>query len=138
MDRLIVQERLESLRRCIARVEAKRSPTVDALAGDPDAQDILSLNLTRAVQLCVDIGAHLIADTNAPSPQNMGETFDRLAAMSYISSSLAARMKAAVGFRNVVIHHYQTVDWEIVHRITHERLDDFREFARAMASRAGC
>lgn len=50
MDRLILIEKLESLRRCVRRVEMRRSETVEALQGDPDRQDILALNLTRAVQ----------------------------------------------------------------------------------------
>lgn len=57
MDRLILAEKLEALRRCVRRVEARRTKTVEALQGDPDRQDILALNLTRAVQLCVDMAA---------------------------------------------------------------------------------
>ena len=36
------------------------------------------MNLSRAVQLCVDIGAHLIADLDVPPPDTMGKTFDTL------------------------------------------------------------
>jgi uncharacterized protein with HEPN domain len=32
----------------------------------------------------------------------------------------------------VAIHAYRSIDWAIVHSITHERLDDFRQFARAV------
>ncbi len=55
MDPLIIAEKLESLRRCVRRVEARRPATAVALANDVDAQDILALNLTRAVQWCVDM-----------------------------------------------------------------------------------
>ena len=51
MDRLVLDEKLESLARCVRRVEQKRPPTLAALLADPDAQDILVLNLSRAVQL---------------------------------------------------------------------------------------
>jgi hypothetical protein len=76
MDRLILIEKLESLRRCVRRVEMRRAETVEALQGDPDRQDILALNLTRAVQLCVDIAGVLIADSDEPAPQTMGQAFD--------------------------------------------------------------
>ena len=55
MDRLILADKLESLRRYVARVEARRAASVDELLRDPDRQDIVSLNLTRAVRLRVDI-----------------------------------------------------------------------------------
>ena len=51
MDRVVISEKLESLRRCLARLKAKCPDTPEALQGDLDAQDIVSLNLTRAIQL---------------------------------------------------------------------------------------
>lgn len=51
MDQLILAEKLESLRRCITRIEDKKPSSVELLVQDPDRQDILVLNLTRAVQL---------------------------------------------------------------------------------------
>lgn len=61
MDREVIEQKLESLRRSLQRVADKCPPDPEALERDPDLQDIIALNLTRAVQLSVDIGAHLIA-----------------------------------------------------------------------------
>lgn len=132
---MIVEEKLESLRRCVARIEERRADSSAALAADVDRQDILALNLTRAVQLCVDMAAHLLTDTDQTAPRTMGEAFERLADEGVIDEPLAARMRAAVGFRNVAIHSYRRIDWDIVHAITHEDLDDFRRFAAAIARR---
>ena len=100
MDHQIVAEKLESLRRCVRRIEEKRPSTPEALLGDYDLQDILVLNLSRAVQLCVDIAAHLISDLEIPLPNTMGNTFDSLAQAGLLETRLAARLKKAVGFRN--------------------------------------
>lgn len=54
MDPVILAEKLEALRRCTERIEARRADTPEALRADVDRQGILSLNLTRAVQHCVD------------------------------------------------------------------------------------
>jgi uncharacterized protein YutE (UPF0331/DUF86 family) len=130
MDRELIEEKLESLRRCIRRVEEKRAATAEELDGDWDTQDILTVNLTRAVQLCVDVAAHLVAETDRPSPDTMAEAFEHLREMGIISAALADRLQGAVGFRNVAIHAYRSIDWAIVHSITHERLEDFRQYAR--------
>jgi uncharacterized protein YutE (UPF0331/DUF86 family) len=134
VDRLVVAEKLESLRRCVQRIEDRRVQTAEALRADPDRQDVLSLNITRAVQLCVDLAAHVVSDTKQPAPQTMGETFDLLAAEGVISAALCKRMRGAVGFRNIAVHSYQAIDWDIVHAITHEGMDDFREFAAAIGA----
>ena len=54
MDREVIEHKLESLRRCLQRVAEKCPSDPDKLSRDPDLQDIVTLNLSRAVQLCVD------------------------------------------------------------------------------------
>lgn len=135
MDRQLIENKLESLRRCLARIEDRCPPSADTLAADPDVQDIVALNLTRAVQICVDIGAHLIAESTAAAPQTMGQTFDVLADQGDIAPALANRMKKAVGFRNIAVHNYEAIDWQIVHAIATRHLVDFEDFARAAAER---
>jgi uncharacterized protein YutE (UPF0331/DUF86 family) len=136
MDREVIAQKIESLRRCVERVRQKSPATAAALASDPDAQDILTLNLSRAVQLCVDIGAHLIAAQDKPAPDTMGQTFDVLADMNVISAELTLRMKKAVGFRNIAVHNYEVIDWEITHAIASRHMNDFVEFAAAIAASA--
>lgn len=132
MDKLILQEKLEALRNCIRRIEMRRTRTVDELRADPDRQDIIALNLTRAVQLCVDMATYVIADSEEIAPQTLGQAFEALARLGVIDMKLAGRMKAAVGFRNIAVHNYREIDWDIVFAITHQGLDDFRDFAVAV------
>jgi hypothetical protein len=65
VDREVVEEKLESLRRCLHRISEKCPQDVEVLKRDVDVQDILSLNISRAVQICADIGAHL-GERHAP------------------------------------------------------------------------
>jgi uncharacterized protein YutE (UPF0331/DUF86 family) len=132
MDQIIVARKLEALRRCVQRIESRCPPDADTLLGDPDLQDILSLNLTRAVQLCVDIGAHVLASIEAPTPGTMAQTFDQLATMRVLDSSLAQGLRRAVGFRNIAVHNYEAIDWRIVHAIARQHVADFRAFASAI------
>ena len=125
----LIAEKIESLRRCVQRVEDKCPEGIEILASDPDLQDIISLNLTRAVQLSV----HIIAESNSPPPDTMGATFDTLSDNLIIDQALAIRMKRAVGFRNVAIHNYREIDWVIVYRICQDNLKDFKEYARALS-----
>ena len=69
MDRLIVERKLDSLQRCLARIASRRPPDVETLEADIDLQDVLVLNLSRAVQVCVDLAAHLLSDLSLPPPE---------------------------------------------------------------------
>ncbi len=95
------------------------------------------MNLTRAVQLCVDIGAHLIAGMDVSPPDTMGQTFDILAQEGLLQKELATRLKKAVGFRNVAVHNYDAINWYMVHSIALDHLTDFTDFAASVAARLG-
>lgn len=133
MDRDIIMRKLDSLARCVRRIEEKRPATLDELLKDVDIQDILSINLERAVQVSVDIGAHVIADLSVPPPRTMGDVFAVLTAEKLIPEESGLALRRAVGFRNLSLHAYDQVDWERVFDIVHQRLDDFRKFADAIA-----
>jgi uncharacterized protein YutE (UPF0331/DUF86 family) len=130
MDKEVVLNKLESLRRCITRVQEKTPSSLDLLKESYDLQDIIVLNLERAVQTCVDIGLHLASDREMPVAESMAETFKNLNRAGILDSRTAERMAKAVGFRNTAVHAYQEMDWEIVYRIITEHLDDFRAFSR--------
>jgi len=132
VDREVVDQKLESLRRCLRRIESKCPADALVLAVDLDLQDIVALNLSRAVQISVDIGAHLIAGMNVPPPGTMGQTFDLLAQEGVLSSELANALKKSVGFRNVAVHNYDSINWSIVHNIVKNHLGEFSEFAKAI------
>jgi len=132
MDREVTLQKLESLRRCLVRIREKCPATPEALARDADTQDIITLNLTRAVQLCVDIGAHLISELDIGPPETMGATFDLLADAGLLPLSLALQLKKAVGFRNIAVHSYEKMDWTIVHAIARDHLDTYDEFAKSV------
>ena len=130
MDRVIVAEKLEALRCCIKRIDDKRPARLDTLISDQDIQDILVLNLTRAVQLCVDIGSHIISESEEAPPQTMGDVFSILERLRIITPPTSQRLKSAVGFRNIAIHNYEAINWEIVYAICEKSLADFRQFAK--------
>ena len=132
MDSDVVTAKLESLRRCIERVRTRTPTSVEDLSTDHDAQDIICLNLERAVQACVDVAAHIVSDSECAVPDTMAGTFDALERQGILPRELAERMRRAVGFRNISVHAYQTLDWAIVHSIVATRLGDFVEFGRAI------
>ena len=134
MDRALVEAKLESLRRCVERKATKTPTSAEQLAQNPDLQDIIALNLQRAVQLSVDLASHLIAETDARPPSTMAENLEALKNLQLISPALSERMTKAVGFRNVAIHSSGlSIGTSSVRSPAH--LDDFRQFAQAVAQR---
>lgn len=137
MDRELIYQKLESLRRCIIRLETRCPGSADELVEDIDAQDIVSLNLTRAVQLSVDLALHWLAcQPELKAPSTMGEAFVVMADAGLIPAELAGNLRKAVGFRNLAVHSYDDINWNVVFAICQHRLDDFKLFAKYLLTAA--
>lgn len=137
MDKIIINKKLDSLYRCIKRIEDKCPANASELKTNIDLQDVIVLNLSRAVQLCVDIAAHSLTNSSQPVPNTMSETFQRLAEQNLISDHLADRLKKSVGFRNLAVHNYHDLNWDIVFAVASKHLEDFKEFAKNISANTG-
>ncbi len=129
-----IAEKLDSLGRCLERLSQKRPQSLSALEDDIDLQDIIAINMERAVQLCVDIASIILANTNCRPPQTMSEGFRLLANEAIIPPELATQLTKAVGFRNLAVHAYDKIDWEIVYSLLADDLADLRSFGKTIAS----
>jgi uncharacterized protein YutE (UPF0331/DUF86 family) len=128
----VILAKLESLERCIRRVEQKRPDSMDHLMQDLDRQDVIVLNLERAIQQCVDIGTHILVARGYAAPESMAGVFAQLADAGVVSADIASRLKNAVGFRNIAVHQYEKLSLSVVYSIITEQLDDFRKFSAAI------
>ena len=132
MEPEILLAKMESLSRCIHRVESRRPDTLEELIDNLDTQDIIVINLERAVQLCVDSGLHILSSESMSSVESMADVFLQLSRKKIIAEKLALNLISAVGFRNIAVHEYRAIDWGIVWTIINHNLQDFREFQKAV------
>jgi uncharacterized protein YutE (UPF0331/DUF86 family) len=85
MNSIVIKTKLESLRKCLDRIETKKPESLDDLLQDIDVQDIISLNLERSVQLCVDIANHILSSLDDSPAMSMAESFERLSQKKIIN-----------------------------------------------------
>lgn len=132
MDKEVLQTKLEALIRCVHRIKDQNVSSLEELESNLDKQEIIILNLQRAVQICVDIGNHILLDYKTPTPSTMAETFKYLAENKIISPENAEDLSHAVGFRNIAVHQYENLDSKIIYAIITSHLDDFKTFVEAI------
>ena len=61
-------------------------------------------------------------------PQSARDVFELLAKSEWIESSLAQSLKRMIGFRNIAIHEYQSLQLEITVKIITDHWDEFLQF----------
>lgn len=128
----VVLNKAAAIERSVARVREVHAGVDAHLLEDQTRQDSILLNLQRACETAIDLAMHLVRVQRLGVPQESRQAFDLLAGHGLISRELAERMKRMVGFRNVAVHAYQAIDLDIVLRIVHDRLDDFRDLVQVV------
>lgn len=127
VDRDIVYAKIGIVQRCLKRIKDVTSLDPRSL-DNLDKQDIFALNLQRAVQATIDLAAHVVATEGLGMPQELRETFRMLSEGKIIPANLAATMEKMVGFRNIAIHEYQSLDIAILKSILTTSLKNLEEF----------
>jgi hypothetical protein len=82
----------------------------------------------------LDIASHIVSDRRLGEPHTNQELFALLQQDHWLSPELTATMHKMVGFRNIVVHGYQSVDPRIMRDIVEHRLDDLLAFTTAITS----
>ena len=133
IDEDIVLAKVAIIQRCLRRIREKVGMTPERL-DDPDIQDIVVLNLQRAIQAAIDLAAHLVAEEALGLPSSLRENFQLLGRAKIIPAELAEKMQKMVGFRNIAIHEYQNLNPIILKKIVTERLDDLVQYYKHVLS----
>ena len=133
MDTGVIKTKLVSLQRCMERIRQKTPANAQQLAEDFDLQDILILNLQRAVQISIDIATSILADSPAV-PSTMAEAFLLLHRQGVLSEAVARKLAKSVGLRNIAVHEYTSLDWNVVYAVAHTYIEDFAEFGREISA----
>jgi len=133
VDRDVVLAKVATIDRCLRRIAEAREPERDLRP--VDRQDIVELNLQRAVQADIDLAMHVVSTEGWGLPDKVAVAFSILEEEGVLPPDLAERLRKMVGFRNIAVHEYQEVDPAIVEAIVAKHLDDLRELSRIVLER---
>ena len=93
-------------------------------------QDAILLNIQRMCQASIDLAMHVVRVRALGLPRESRSAFELLKSAQLMDAELADKMMKMVGFRNLAIHNYQSINLEIVHAIINQHLNDFRPLTR--------
>ena len=126
-DRDVVLAKVAAIQRCLKRIKETTRLDPNSI-DDIDKQDIFILNLQRAVQAAIDLATHIVASEGLGLSDTIKDNFKLLKNAGIINEELTLRMESMVGFRNIAIHDYQTMDRDILKSILSNNLKDLEDF----------
>lgn len=106
----VVLRKLASARAHIAAAETLFAVAKERFRSDQPRRDLATFYVFLAIQECLDLGAHWVAERDWDPVSDVGSSFDVLADHGAIDLPLADSMRQATGLRNRIAHGYTTVD----------------------------
>lgn len=104
VDADVITAKLAELAERTTRAQLHCRPNAAELASDRDALDLVSFNLMLAVQSCLDIASHIIADEGWEPATTLAGSFIALSNHGVISPETAESLGRAAGLRNIIAH----------------------------------
>ncbi|HEU0198767.1 MAG TPA: DUF86 domain-containing protein [Nevskiaceae bacterium] len=128
----ILLNKVASIERCLTRIRQEYVGHEAVLETDYTRQDSIVLNLQRACETVIDIAMHEVRRRRLGLPQDSRDAFNLLEHSGIIPASVATRMQAMVGFRNIAVHQYQELDMAILRAILDTHLGDFTAYTHVL------
>ena len=128
----VLIRKITSLQRCVARARDLRRRAGVGFATSFDLQDAAVLNVLRACETSIDLANMLLRQDRLGIPSESREAFGILVREQRIAADLGGRLQKMVGFRNVTVHQYRTLEPEIVAAVIDSGLDDLLTFAEVV------
>lgn len=134
-DADLLAKKLARIETYVAELRSLARP--EEIQRDLREERFVERTLQLAVQSALDAASHVVSDERLGEPRTNRELFEILERHGWLPPDLAARLRDMAGFRNVLVHGYETVDLGIVEDVVRHRLDDLLAFVSEVRSRSG-
>ena len=134
VDETLILRKLSELDAYFQQVMEFDAITVAEYSHDWKIQRIIERTLQMMIETCVDIAGHIIADKGYRTPTSYSDSFRVLQEEKVLSDKLFSALEKMAKFRNIVVHHYDKIDAEIVVGILKKDLKDFTGYRDAIVN----
>lgn len=132
-DQDLVSKKLAFMETCLRELRALARP--ELLGSDLKERRFAEHTLQICIQAMQDVASHVVSAGHLGEPASNTDLLAILAREKWIDEALSLRLKAAVGFRNILVHGYTTVDAAILKDVLQNRLTDLDDFVRSIRGR---
>jgi len=134
VDRDLILRKLADLDAYLGQLAPYRDLDVAAYTGDWKTQRIVERTLHLSIEVCMDVGDHLVADQRLRVPETGAATFELLGEAGILPPVLAGALAKMVGFRNILVHDYARLDPSIVLGVLRTDIVDLERFRDAVVA----
>ncbi|MCL4492437.1 MAG: DUF86 domain-containing protein [Nitrospirae bacterium] len=131
----VIENKKSSIRKYLKILQRYKKYAKKEIEDDIDIRGAMERYLYLAIQSTIDLAEAIIAYKNFRKPTTMTEVFYILNEEGLISGGLTKELAKMVGFRNVIAHDYEKIDYDIVLDVLQNKLKDIEIFLKEISKK---
>lgn len=128
----VIENKISAVRKYLAILDRYEGFSKVEIENDIDIKGAVERYLYLVTQSTIDLAESIIAHKKLRKPTTMAESFHILHEAGVISGELKQKLVQMTGFRNVIAHAYEDLDYDIVFDILHNGKKDINAFLEAL------
>ncbi|MBL8898996.1 MAG: DUF86 domain-containing protein [Planctomycetes bacterium] len=135
VDSAYLAKAFADIRDGVARIREVLPAMVEELRADRTRREVVVLNLFVALQECLSVATHWLADEARRMPVSYRDAVERLGELGVLSPELTQRLDFASEWRSSIALRSGTLEVERLHEVASRHLGDLELFCAAVAQR---
>jgi uncharacterized protein YutE (UPF0331/DUF86 family) len=128
----VIENKISAVRKYLSILDRYERFTRTEIEKDIDIRGAVERYLYLMTQSTIDLAESIIAYKRLRKPTTMAESFHILHEAGVISGELMQKLVQMTGFRNVIAHAYDDLDYDIVFDVLHNGKKDISAFLEAL------
>ena len=128
----IIENKISAIEKYLSILNGYKSISREKIENDPNLLGALERYLFLAIQAAIDTAEAIISYKEYRKPSSYAESFKILVEQGLIDAELEGQLAKTTGFRNILTHGYQEVNYDILFDVLQNRLVDLETFVKAV------
>lgn len=129
-NQAVIENKISAVKKYQGIVDSYKRYSQQEIEANIDLRGAVERYLYLMVQATIDLADALVAYKQFRKPTSMSESFDILNEEGIIPKELTEKMVKMTGFRNIIAHDYEKINYDIVYDVLHNGVKDIKDFIK--------
>ncbi|MEM1581590.1 MAG: DUF86 domain-containing protein [Candidatus Bathyarchaeia archaeon] len=130
IDETLILAKISRLNQYLNYLKELRKSSIEEFMGDFRVSGSTERYLQVAIESVIDIGNEIISSLQLKRPERYRDIPYILSEAEIIPKNLAEAIASMIGFRNLLVHDYASINLTMVYEFLQTKLQDFEEFMK--------
>ncbi|MGB9660258.1 MAG: type VII toxin-antitoxin system HepT family RNase toxin [Nitrososphaerales archaeon] len=133
VEKTLITTKLSKLSQYLKFLRELKKSSMEEFTADFKISGAIERYLQVAIECIIDIGNEIISSLQLKRPERYRDIPYILSEAKIISKPFAETLASMIGFRNLLVHDYVSINLNLVYEFLQTKLSDFENFMKYIA-----